>query len=99
LDIYNVFLHDILNEELYIHQPQDFIHQNSPNHVCCLKKAYMVFVKLLELVSLTLLNLYNFMVFRVPRWILTLCDDDQHLLVLIYVDDIIITGSNYSVIA
>lgn len=39
LDIQNSFLHDDLNEEVYISQPPGFIHPSLPNSVCKLYKS------------------------------------------------------------
>ncbi|XP_071719079.1 uncharacterized protein [Rutidosis leptorrhynchoides] len=39
LDVKNAFLHDNLNETIYMHQPYGFRDMSKPNHVCLLKRS------------------------------------------------------------
>jgi histone deacetylase 1/2 len=39
LDVQNAFLHSILEEEVYMHQPLGFVYSANPQHLCRLEKA------------------------------------------------------------
>ncbi|GJW67423.1 retrovirus-related pol polyprotein from transposon TNT 1-94, partial [Tanacetum coccineum] len=39
MDVKTTFLNDILREEVYISQPEEFVDQDNPNHMYKLKKA------------------------------------------------------------
>ncbi|GKB21768.1 retrovirus-related pol polyprotein from transposon TNT 1-94 [Tanacetum coccineum] len=39
MDVKTIFLNDILREEVYVSQPDEFVDQDNPNHVYKLKKA------------------------------------------------------------
>lgn len=39
LDVQNAFLHGILEEEVYMHQPPDYEDETHPNYICKLVKA------------------------------------------------------------
>jgi len=39
LDVQNAFLHDVLEEEVYMHQPPGYKDRKHPNYVCKLDKA------------------------------------------------------------
>ena len=39
MDIKNAFLNQKLQEEVYMEQPEGYVHPNFPNYVCRLKKV------------------------------------------------------------
>lgn len=84
-----------------MHQPQGFIHPDFPDHVCRLKKSLYGFLQAPRAWFSPLiekLQSYGFQVSKVNTSLYTLRDGKLHLLVLIFVDDIIVTGSNSSAI-
>ena len=99
LDISNAFLHGNLDEEVYIHQPPGFISSSSPHHVYKLKKAlyglkqaprawYSTFSRFF--LSQGFINShcdYSLFIHKTTSDITVL---------LVYVDDILLTGSNSS---
>lgn len=99
LDVSNAFLHGFLNEEVFMEQPQGFVDRTFPNHVCRLHKAiyglkqaprawYTRLTQALQGLGFTgsLLDTSLFMYHN----------DSVHIYVLIYVDDILVTGSHSS---
>lgn len=101
LDIKNAFLHGLLSKPVYMAQPQGFIDPQHPHHVCRLKKA---------LYGLRQAPLAWFQ--RFSRFLVALgfqqsrCDTSLFFLhrgssvifLLLYVDDIVFTGNNKSLL-
>ncbi|KAH9751420.1 retrovirus-related pol polyprotein from transposon RE1 [Citrus sinensis] len=71
LDVNNAFLNGILTEDVFMHQPEGFVHPQFPAHICKLTKALYGLKQALR------------------TWM-----TGEIIVALIYVDDILITGSN-----
>ncbi|KAH9678684.1 protein kinase domain-containing protein [Citrus sinensis] len=96
MDVYNAFLHGELNEEFYMRLLPGFT-SNESGMVCRLRKSLYGlkqaprcwFAKLAAA-----LKTYGFAQSSSDYSLFTLHRDNIHLLVLVYVDDIIISGNN-----
>ncbi|KAJ4776116.1 hypothetical protein LUZ62_060373 [Rhynchospora pubera] len=102
LDVNNAFLHGDLTERVYMDQPPGFIDNSKPNHVCLLSKSLYGlkqsprawFNKLRS----TLLDFHFHESQYDPS--LFISHANNHItIILVYVDDILITGSSISFIS
>ncbi|XP_020695417.1 uncharacterized protein LOC110108902 [Dendrobium catenatum] len=102
LDVANAFLHGEINELVYMKQPKGFEDSTHPNHVCRLRKAiyglrqaprlwYTTFTKFLLKIG--------FVHSHADPSLLLLHRDDFQIYLLVYVDDILITGNDESKIS
>ncbi|KAJ3688843.1 hypothetical protein LUZ61_018007 [Rhynchospora tenuis] len=97
LDVNNAFLHDILDETVYMAQPPGFADSTFPNHVCKLKKAIYGlkqtprawFSKLK-----TFLQSHHFNCSQADNSLFIFHKGQTLIYLLVYVDDIIVTGSD-----
>ena len=100
LDINNAFLNGILNEEVYMSQPPGFESSNK-NLVCKLHKALYGLKQAprawFERLKAALLN-FGFKSSKCDPSLFTLHTRSYCIYLLVYVDDIIITGSSKSAI-
>jgi hypothetical protein len=99
LDVKNAFLHGDLKEEVYMAQPQGFVDANHPDYVCLLKKSLYglkqaprawneKFTQFLPSLGFEFSHSDpSLFVRHTPRGLVAL---------LLYVDDIVITGSDSS---
>ena len=97
LDVSNAFLHDILKEVVYMAQPQGYVDQSCPNHVCLLHKALYVLKQApkawFERFTSQLLHV-GFVAFRVDGNLFIYNHASHLVFLLLYVDDIIVTGNH-----
>ncbi|PKU84061.1 Retrovirus-related Pol polyprotein from transposon TNT 1-94 [Dendrobium catenatum] len=102
LDVSNAFLHGILTDTVYMTQPRGFVDQNYPNYVCRLQKAiyglrqaprqwYTTFTQFL----LTIGFKYS----QADPSLLTYTQNQTRIFLLVYVDDILVTGNNNAAIS
>jgi len=98
IDIQNALLHGNLSEDVYMAQPPGFAHPQFPNHTCKVQKALYELKQAPQAwysrLSNTLIQL-GFTISRSDSSLFILQKDSYTLLVLIYVDDILITCSNH----
>lgn len=101
LDVSNAFLHGILEDEVYMEQPQGFIDTTHPEYVCRLNKAIY---GLKQAPRAWFNRLPSFLVelgfieSQVDYSLFTFHDTNVIFMILIYVDDIIITRNKLEAI-
>ena len=101
MDVYNTFLHDDLDEEIYMKPPPSF-HGSQSGLVCCLRKSLYGlrqaprcwFSKLVNS-----LKRYGFKQLYSDYSPFTLQNGPNQLSVLVYVDDLIIAGNDSTTIS
>ncbi|GKA94708.1 putative RNA-directed DNA polymerase [Tanacetum coccineum] len=96
-DIQNAFLHGNLKEQVYMKQPPGFIDPKRPNHVCLLHKSLYDLKQAshawFERLSKALFDL-GFKGSKTDPSLFIYSRGDTLLYILVYVDDIIVTGNN-----
>ncbi|KAM1541869.1 hypothetical protein ACFX15_011235 [Malus domestica] len=101
LDIKNAFLHGELQEDIYMKQPQGFVDVTKPTHVCKLIKSLYGLKQAPRAWNSKFTSYLPAMGFKASTSDSSLfvkqCEKDMVIL-LLYVDDIIITGSNSSTV-
>lgn len=102
LDISNAFLHGHLTEEVYMEQPQGFVHPLHPDFVCKLNKALYGLKQAPRAwytrLSQFLLDL-GFTASLVDTSLFLHISGSTKIFLLIYVDDIIVTGTDVHLIS
>ncbi|KAM0014676.1 putative RNA-directed DNA polymerase [Helianthus debilis subsp. tardiflorus] len=101
LDVQNAFLHGDLEETVYMRQPPGFVDKDKPDHVCLLHKSLYGLKQAprawFNRLSSTLQTL-GFNGSKTDPSLFILKTNEVLLYVLVYVDDIIITGNNQDAI-
>jgi hypothetical protein len=101
LDVSNAFLHGTLLEEVYMEQPQGFVDGDKPDFVCKLHKSIYGLKQAprawFTCLSTALLEL-GFTASLVDSSLFLFFHGDITIFMLVYVDDIIVTGNQPSVI-
>ncbi|KAM0982243.1 hypothetical protein ACFX2A_015487 [Malus domestica] len=97
LDVKNAFLHGELQEEVFMKQPQGFQDPQHPNHVCKLLKSLYGLKQAPRAWNAKFTSYLPSLDFQSshsdPSLFVKVCGNDVVIL-LLYVDDIIITGSS-----
>ena len=97
LDVSNAFLHGDLKEPVYMFQPAGFINPNKPSHVCCLSKALYGLKQAPRAWFDTFSNFlleFGFECSKSDPSLFTYPHKEKTLLLLLYVDDILLTGNS-----
>lgn len=101
LDVSNAFLHGELQEAVYMQQPPGFVDQEKPSHVCKLTKALYGLKQAprawFDTFSNFLLD-FGFTCSKSDPSLFTYHKDGNTLVLLLYVDDILLVGSNPSLL-
>jgi Reverse transcriptase (RNA-dependent DNA polymerase) len=97
LDVSNAFLNGDLNEQVFMQQPQGFTDPTNPDFVCLLHKSLYGLRQAprawFEKLSSTLLS-FGFSASIYDPSMFLAHHQDHILILLVYVDDIIVTGSD-----
>ena len=99
LDVNNAFLQGDLTEEVYMTHPPGFVDKDKPDHVCRLRKAIYGLKQAprawYNAIREALIGV-GFVNSLADASLFVFSSDNLLVYVLIYVDDIIVTGNNFS---
>jgi hypothetical protein len=96
LDVHNAFLHDVLEEEIYMRQPPGYEDKCALHHICKLDKAIYGFKQAPRARYSRLsmkLKVLGFMSSKADSSLFYYSDRHCTMFVLVYVDDIIAASS------
>lgn len=102
LDVSNAFLHGVIDEHVFMRQPQGYRSSDHPTYVCKLNKALYGLRQAPRAwfsVFSSFLLLQGFVPSKADASLFILHNEHGITIVLIYVDDIIVTGSNSAYIS
>ena len=97
LDVQNAFLHGVLEEEVYMHQPPGYVDPRHPGYVCKLDKALYGLKQAPHAWYARLcgkLQRLGFVPSKADTYLFYYSKGDHTLFVLVYVDDIIVASSS-----
>ncbi|GJX29430.1 putative RNA-directed DNA polymerase, partial [Tanacetum coccineum] len=101
LDVQNAFLHGDLTETVFMRQPPGFVDSHKPDHVCLLHKSLYGLKQAhrawFHQLSMTLLS-FGFTGSKTDPLLFIYSSRGTILYMLVYVDDIILTGNNQTAI-
>ena len=101
LDVRNAFLHGELQEEVFVEQPPGFVDPAYPNHVCKLHKALYGLKQAPRAWFNKFTNFlleYGFTCSSADPSLFTYHHGDQTMALLLYVDDVLVTGNSQSLV-
>lgn len=101
LDVNNAFQQGTLTEDVYMSQPPGYIDKDRPNHVCHLKKALYGLKQAPRAWYMELRNFLQSVGFKnsvADTSLFILKKGNSYVYMLIYVDDILVTGSDSGLI-
>jgi hypothetical protein len=101
LDVHNAFLHGVLEEDVFMHQPPGYVDSSKPDHVCKLDKTLYGLKQAPRAWYSQLSNKLKALGFKASKADTSLFiynKKDVMIFLLVYVDDIIVTSSCSSVI-
>lgn len=101
MDVHNAFLHGTLLEDVYMEQPQGFIDKATPHHVCKLDKALYGLKQSPQAWYMklsTALHQRGFTSSKTDTSMFTFASNSVFLVVVVYVDDILVTGNDTTLI-
>lgn len=97
LDVSNAFFHSVLDEEVYMEQPQGFVDPSNPTYACRLHKSLYGLKQAprawFTRLSHALLEI-GFCGSQVDLSLFVYHTNSVHIFLLVYVDDIILTGNH-----
>lgn len=102
MDVSNAFLHGTIQENVYLKQPQGYVSAQFPTHVCKLHKALYGLKQAppawYDMLSKRLIQ-QGFQNSLADSSLFIFTQNQDLVYVMVYVDDIIITGNNTTLIA